>query len=288
MKKIKIDFSKLVLEPNSYTVEVKMLVLDWMLKTGKPYKIRSGWYEHGVSQHIFGYSANEHNANFPIPILHKSDHGGCSVDVIKNFFQCCFTNAILTKPNNSAVTDWREKENIKLGKYRMLEFNLDEPLVKSCQYRSVFYFLYSIRYHVGEDKPISGIHVYTNGMRYECKLHLNGSDICIWQGENESLACFINNIYLMAYEGIDVKVFENESERSVFKQDMCQRCIYSSYNKDRTTACNIEPHIESEKIPLSVAQSIGHRSFKTIEGEFTSYRGASCSLFKINKLKNEK
>lgn len=110
MKKRKIKFSELI--GNHYTLQEKMMVLSWMLKTGTEHTQWIGrWNRIGISQTLFDYSANEYGYKCPIP---KNDFSW--------YFDAIFSRAIYGKVNK-ALKEWREKESIFPGKYRMLEFS---------------------------------------------------------------------------------------------------------------------------------------------------------------------
>jgi len=111
MKKQKIDFSKLL--GSHYPLEVKMMVLDWMLKTGKKHRQRSGrWNVIGISQFLFDYSGNDYDSEISIP--KKSWN-------YSNFFDSIFARAIFKEPNKS-INEWRNTESINPKKCRMLDF----------------------------------------------------------------------------------------------------------------------------------------------------------------------
>ena len=117
MKAIKIDFSKLI--GGTYPLHIKMAVLDWMLKTGKEHRRGVGkWYEIGVSQALFSYSANDYDHVCPLPLPDT-----CEFDW---YFDAIFGRAVYQLAN-LALEAWREKESIFPGKYRMLKFNDETP-----------------------------------------------------------------------------------------------------------------------------------------------------------------
>lgn len=211
--KMKIDFSKLVLDVSwysGYDTETKLEILNWFLKTGKKHREKSGWYEYGVSQHIFGYSANECDAYFPIPILYKKvsgEFGSMNINVLDLFFQSVFTNAVLTNGRN-AVLSWRKDERILLGKYRMLDFPMENPEYKKdgCgRNMNTFWFLNFIGFYVGNKSILHDIKLCTIGNGYICEFSVLQEDKD-WFGENiykthelhqeksESIGCFINRV----------------------------------------------------------------------------------------------
>lgn len=109
MKKIKIQFNKLI--GDHYSIDIKMEVLNWMLKTGKPFIHSYGWYKDGINKSLFAYSANNHdNINSILPF-----------DQI-DYFDAIFARAIYKLPNKP-LKEWRKNENIYPDKYRMLSFN---------------------------------------------------------------------------------------------------------------------------------------------------------------------
>ena len=106
---VKVDFSKLI--GNKYPLEIKMAILDWMLKTGKGHDYQYGWYRDGVNKSLVAYSANNHNA--PVCLPKDGD--------FNLFFDAIFARAVFSDENKS-LKKWREKESIKPDKYRMLKF----------------------------------------------------------------------------------------------------------------------------------------------------------------------
>lgn len=106
----KIDFSKLI--GNKYSLETKMNVLDWMLKTGRGIEYRYGWNVEGINKALFAYSANNHNHISSLPSINELDL----------YFDAIFGRAIFATANNS-LKEWRKKESIFPRKYRMLKFN---------------------------------------------------------------------------------------------------------------------------------------------------------------------
>lgn len=114
LKKTKIDFSKLI--GNKYSIEVKMFLLDWMLKTGKDFDHQYGWNRDGINKSLFAYSANSHDLEYGLPDIHKLDW----------HFDAIFARAVYS-PKNKSLTSWRKTENIFPDKYRMLEIPTFKP-----------------------------------------------------------------------------------------------------------------------------------------------------------------
>lgn len=120
---VKIDFQKLI--GMKYSIELKMAVLDWMLKTGKGFDHQYGWNRDGINKSLFDYSGNNYDS---ICSLH-------SIDKLHWYFDAVFSRAVYG-PENKPLKEWREKENIYPNKYRMLAFNNEVPLVKKQPYIS--------------------------------------------------------------------------------------------------------------------------------------------------------
>lgn len=112
MKSTKINFSKLI--GCYYPLDVKMEVLNWMLKTGKGLDHSYGWHRDGINKSLFSYSANNHDCIVPLP------------KETELFFDAIFARALLLK-ENEPLKKWRSNESIYLGKYRMLKFNMELP-----------------------------------------------------------------------------------------------------------------------------------------------------------------
>jgi|SRR3972149_3064951 len=113
MKTIKIAFSKLI--GHEYDLEIKMAVLDWMLKTGNGFSHQYGWYRDGINKSLFGYSANNYDCKCKLPD---------SSTELNNYFDAIFARAVYGN-ENKPLKEWREKESIYPSKYRMLKFNFD-------------------------------------------------------------------------------------------------------------------------------------------------------------------
>ena len=81
-----------------------------MLKTGNKHIHKYSWYENGINQSLYGYSANNHNHTQPIP---QND--------LDWFFDAIFARAIYKSPNKP-LEAWRQEERISPTKHRMLKF----------------------------------------------------------------------------------------------------------------------------------------------------------------------
>lgn len=112
-QRTKVKFSQLI---GSLDIDRSMFVLDWMLKTGRPYTKKCGkWDTKGVSQFLYAYSANELNAAvFSIP----SDR--------ELFFDAVFGRAIYKKASYDGIDLWRAKERIRHDSYRMFDIPVPE------------------------------------------------------------------------------------------------------------------------------------------------------------------
>jgi hypothetical protein len=203
----KIAFSKLI--GNEYSLEIKMNVLDWMLKTGKEHTYRSGWYVNGVSQQLFGYSANNHDYEFRLPEPYVNFPLKTNTIDLSLFFDAIFTRAIYEKPYQS-VKNWREKERIHPQKYRMLKFNTNPSIDLSQTISSIQKLkgkLLKKEYHHPEyaDRTypkILKIKLYTTGNGWvvtydfsfkECPDSSWTKEFC--QKEDESIAEFLSKTY---------------------------------------------------------------------------------------------
>jgi hypothetical protein len=106
---------------------------------------------------------------------------------------------VLTNGSN-AVTSWRKEERIALGKYRMLNFNMEEPEIKSKWYRGTYNFLTSIKHYVGNGSLLDDVKLCTIGDGYIFEMYVK-SEISIKkhvlsQEKGESIACFVNRVIL--------------------------------------------------------------------------------------------
>lgn len=205
MKTQKIDFSKLL--GDFYRLEVKMMVLDWMLKTGKKHRQSTGrWNVDGVNKFLFDYSANDHDAEVSIP---KKPHNYSS------FFDAVFARAIFKKPNKP-INEWRESENIFPNKYRMLK---REDIFKGTEKHFYLGWLLNDLFelkgkelnkkvahpsYLGRTIPkIIGVKIYTYGQGWRLKYQFSFSEfdykpgwLCdFYQNENEPIAEFFLRTY---------------------------------------------------------------------------------------------
>lgn len=106
---VKVAFDRLI---GTFNLELNMVVLDWMLKTGRDHQENVGrWQRDGINKLLFGYSANNHNFVCAIP------NEPSSIDM---FFDAVFARAIYAKAGEYA-TNWRYKNRILPGKYRMFK-----------------------------------------------------------------------------------------------------------------------------------------------------------------------
>lgn len=124
---MRIYFDKLL--NRQYSLEVELEMIDWFLWTSYNYDISPRKHSvDGVSKQMFGYSANNHSASFPFPLLgdsNKIGNASFSFDVLDAFIQCCLFNIILKKAPD-AVQRWREAERIALNKFRVTSFSVSD------------------------------------------------------------------------------------------------------------------------------------------------------------------
>lgn len=104
MKRKKIKFRELLNIGGGYDLSIRLEVLNYMLKTGKLYTHRSGWYEYGVDKQIFGYSANNYESKTAINTY---------------YLRLNFLNAILADAP-PIVQKWRDENGISLDGSFML------------------------------------------------------------------------------------------------------------------------------------------------------------------------
>lgn len=111
MSRTRIYFSELL---GNHCTETQMFMLDWMLKTGKPFRQRVGkWTEDGISKFIFDYSANDYDKE--VNILE-------SFYKMNMFFDVVFARAVFQEANK-AIKEWRIAERISQDSYRMFDLN---------------------------------------------------------------------------------------------------------------------------------------------------------------------
>ena len=165
---------------------------------------------------MFNYSVNfGYYVNFPFPITENNfiGSGSRSFNVLDSFIQLCLFNSIVKKPSEP-VEDWRNEENVKLGKYRVLNFNTETPTVRHEKYDGYTYWnLLKFKTWIGaklkpelfykqyKDPFLVNILFYTNGDGYIFEYQFGFSDTfnCKWseyiiQEKNESMRCFTNRI----------------------------------------------------------------------------------------------
>jgi hypothetical protein len=107
MKRVKIKFKDL-LEPHcGYPLHIVLEVLNWMVKTGKPYHVRSGWYAYGIDKQLFGYSGNDHDSR---------------TDIKPPMLRVYFLNAVLCSAH-PIIEKWRADFGIKLDGSFFLKYN---------------------------------------------------------------------------------------------------------------------------------------------------------------------
>lgn len=215
---MRIYFDKLL--NGHYSFEEEMEMINWILKTGNKYdKYVSRWGGAGVSQQMFDYSANSHDASFPFPIVCENFIGNASYsfNVLKGFIQNCLYNAILKKPN-SAVEKWRNDEKIEPGKFKVLNFNTNYPEKKHPKFQNTYWALQKLKNFIGmplkkqffhpeykerTEPKILNVILYTNGNGYVFEYVFSFSNFDyepgwsnhIAQLENESIPCFLNRIF---------------------------------------------------------------------------------------------
>ena len=197
-----------------------MELINWFLKTGKRFEAYTGrWTKSGISNHMFNYSANSHDASFPFPIVCENYIGNPSYnyDVLGGFIQNCLFNAIIGRAT-TPVNKWRNAENVKIGKYRILQINTDFPKEKHPQFDNTYWSLQNLKKFIGVslkkdqfhptypdriDPKIINVIFYTNGNGYVFEYVFSFSNFgyepgwskYISQNDNESIPCFLNRIY---------------------------------------------------------------------------------------------
>lgn len=205
--KLRLYFDRLI--GDNYTLEEKLIILDWMLKTGKHYDKRFGrWTVNGVDKCLFGYSANSHNSRTSIP---------AKTNDYKNFFDSVFARAVYLKADN-AVIEWRNSENVKINSYRVLKYNKNSPIKLTEKHRHLGWLISNIfnlkgsllnkHYHhrgyLDRKKPkIIGIKIYSIGngwqvdyyFSFACYEYEMGWQKQYRQKENESLWSFFGYVY---------------------------------------------------------------------------------------------
>jgi hypothetical protein len=231
---MKIDFTKLL--NGHYPLDVEMEAINWFLKTGNKFDEYVGrWQKDGVSKQLFNYSANSHNADFPFPIKCDNYIGNNSMNynVLKGFISNCLFNAILKQPTKP-VAKWRESEKIQMGNYRMLPFNTDFPAPdeKHKYFESEFWSILKLKSFINTslkkelfhpkalervNPKIINVILYTNGNGYVFEYVFSFSNYnyepgwskYISQKENESIACFLNRIF------VEMDLVIDEVEKSI-------------------------------------------------------------------------
>lgn len=112
----KIDFQKLLNNCIPYSDGVLFEIFRWMVKTG--WNFQQPWArgrsKHGVFEWLYGLSCV--GAQF-----YWYDHG-FSFNHYRDQLRMAFVRAIVSDDALDVVKDWREKERIGIGRYRMLEF----------------------------------------------------------------------------------------------------------------------------------------------------------------------
>ncbi len=217
---MKIDFTKLL--NGFYPLEVEMEMINWFLKTGNKFDEHVGnWTVDGISKQMFDYSANSNNCKFPFPIKCSNFIGNSSYNfnVLKGFISNCLFNAIIKYPLKP-VFKWREFEKIQLGKYRMLNFNLDYPKQeeKHEKLQGIYWGILKLKeiintplkkeffhpdYTERIDPKIIDVVLFTNGNGYVFEYEFSFSNFNyehgwnkqICQKEGESIAYFLNRVF---------------------------------------------------------------------------------------------
>lgn len=195
---VKIDFSKLI--GCEYPIEIKMEVLNWMLKTGKGYDHKYGWSRDGINKSLLAYCAN--NRDVPARLPNYND--------LNMFFDAVFARAVFS-PANKPLNEWREKENIKPYKYRMLKFNNKMPEYPIILIRNIYELKGKIikkEYHHPDypdrtEPKIIRISIFTIGNGWEVGYEFSFKEFNYdpwWyknfrQSENESVCEFLDRIY---------------------------------------------------------------------------------------------
>lgn len=113
-RRIKIKYRNLLNMGGGYPIEIQLEVLNWMLKTGKPYYHRSGWYEWGVDKQVFGYSANNHVSR-------------CAINL--DTLRLSFLNAIISEAQ-PIVQQWRDDFGVKLDGHLWLSHWDERPPIR--------------------------------------------------------------------------------------------------------------------------------------------------------------
>lgn len=215
---MRIYFDKLL--DGRYSIDEELEMINFFLKTGKEYdEYIDKWTIDGVSKQMFDYSANSHSVSFPFPIVCENLIGNASFsfNVLKGFIQNCLYNAILKK-TSLPVEKWRNDERIKVGGYRIFQFNTDYPDIKHPKFENTYFALQDLKTFIGMplkkelfhsvyteriEPKIINIIFYTNGNGYVFEYVYSFSNFnyepgwskYISQKENESIPCFLNRIY---------------------------------------------------------------------------------------------
>lgn len=199
---IKVDFSKLI--GNKYPLEIKMAILDWMLKTGRGLDHKYGWYRDGINKSLLSYCAN----NYDRPVCLPKDG---NYDL---FFDAVFARAVYS-PGYKPLKEWRMKESILPNKYRMLKFNNAIP---KCEQNNIYSLISDIfdfdnklikkslhhaEYPERVDPKIISISIFTIGNGWIVKYIFSfknfdyeaGWDNGYHQNENESIFEFLKRSY---------------------------------------------------------------------------------------------
>lgn len=218
MKKQKIKFSKLL--GNHYPIEVKMMVLDWMLHTGRKHRQRLGrWDVIGISKWLFDYSANDFDDGSKIIPESPSQYS--------EYFDAIFARAVFKQPNK-AVVEWRSEENITCDSYRML--NDIESVLPFYDHRTNLYLAINSIYefagcelkseYAHPDKTdrttpkIISVKIYTTGNGWVIEFVFSfieynyepGWTTQFRQEKSDSVSDFINKTYLE----IKNRIYEND------------------------------------------------------------------------------
>lgn len=120
MKRRKVDFQKLVNSSNHYSLDVQLNVFQWMLETGWEFSRWQGPWEHkGVFEMLYNHSGNDPRGK-PSDPRPSSDRHGFDTAWISDKLQLAFVRAIVDTSVYPVVQEWRDKERIALGNYRML------------------------------------------------------------------------------------------------------------------------------------------------------------------------
>ena len=118
MKKIKIDFRKLLCEEYyHFNIDIGLEMVNWFLAKGLEgdYEVQYGWNRSGINQLLYGYSANNENEYAPpFPIIK-----------IRDFLTSIFVRAVVSSSSwdgKGKIAEWRKNNKIGIDKWRYFYF----------------------------------------------------------------------------------------------------------------------------------------------------------------------